>query len=73
MQKILITGARSGIMSKVIDRIKRDYYVYLTVHTESELQRVKEKYQNYPNIECFKLDVTNENDVKKILKLDGYF
>ncbi len=70
MQKILITGARSGIMSKVIDRIKRDYYVYLTVHTESELQRVKEKYQNYPNIECFKLDVTNENDVKKILKLD---
>lgn len=70
MEKILITGARSGIMNQVIEKIKNHYFIYLTVHTEKQLERVKEKYKNYPNIECFKLDVTNSKDRNKVKKLD---
>ena len=43
MKKILITGARSGIIGEVIKRIKEDYFIYVTVHTESQLKKVKEK------------------------------
>ena len=67
MKKILFTGARSGIASKVIDKIKDRYHIYVTVHTSKELDRVKEIYKNDKNIECFKLDVTSSND-RKILK-----
>lgn len=70
MQKILVTGARSGIINKVIDKIQNDYFIYLTVRTEKQLQIVKEKYKNNSNIECFKLDVLNESDRKKIESLD---
>ncbi len=69
MKKILITGARSGIINKVIDKISDDYYIYLTVHTDRELKRVQEKYQNYSNIECFRLDVTT-SDIEKVKALD---
>lgn len=71
MKKILITGARSGIANSVVDIIKnKDYYIYLTVHTEKQLEIVKEKYKDYNNIECFKLDVTNKYDKEKIKTLD---
>jgi len=70
MKKILITGARSGIISKVIDKIKDDYFIYVTVHTESQLKRVKEKYKNNKNIKCFKLDITSEKDIEKLKDLD---
>lgn len=71
MEKVLITGARSGIGAAVIDKLKDDdYYIYLTVHTEAQLDIVKEKYKDYSNIECFKLDITNSEDLKKLEKLD---
>ncbi|MBQ9011579.1 MAG: SDR family NAD(P)-dependent oxidoreductase [Bacilli bacterium] len=70
MKKILFTGARSGIINRVIDNILNDYYIYLTVHTESELKIVKEKYKKYNNVECFKLDVLSKSDQKKISDLD---
>lgn len=70
MKSILITGARSGIMAAVIKRIKQKYKIYVTVHTEEQLNSVVKKYQNYPNIECFKLDVTNLEDRKKLEQLD---
>lgn len=71
MKKILITGSRSGIANSVIENIKdKNYYIYLTVHTEKQLEMVKEKYKNYNNIECFKLDVTNSSDKEKIKGLD---
>ena len=38
MEKILITGARSGIISKVIDNIIDDYELYLTGHTDSQVR-----------------------------------
>ncbi len=71
LKKILITGARSGIASRVIDKIKNDYYIYVTVKTDKELQSVKEKYKDYSNIECFKLDITSKDKEKlKNLKID---
>ena len=70
MQKILFTGARSGIASKVIDRIKdKDYYIYVTVLNDLQLKYVKDKYKDYNNIECFKLDITS-NDKEKLVYLD---
>ncbi len=70
MKKILITGARSGIIGEVIKRIKEDYFIYVTVHTESQLKKVKEKYKDNKNIKCFKLDITNKKDIEKLKKLD---
>ncbi len=70
MKKILITGARNGIMAKVIDKIKDDYFIYVTVHTESQLTAVKNKYKNKKNIKCFKLDITNKKDLLKLKNLD---
>ena len=62
MKKVLITGARSGIISKVIDNIINDYELYLTVHTDSQVRAMKDKYKNYNNVTCMKLDITNEYD-----------
>lgn len=71
MKKILVTGARSGIINKVCDcLIKKDYYLYISVHTESQLKRIKEKYKYNNNVECLKLDVTNQDDINKIDNLD---
>ena len=71
MKNVLITGARSGIMSSVIKRLlNKKYHIYVTVHTEEQLQSVINKFDNYKNVTCFKLDVTNKNDYKKIENID---
>lgn len=72
MKKILFTGARSGIAKNTIDKLIKNgnYYIYVSVHTESQLKSIKKIYQNTSNIECFKLDVTSETDLKKIEDLD---
>ncbi len=71
MKKILMTGARSGIGNALVNRlISKDYYIYLTVHTDEQLKIVKDKYKEYGNIKCLKLDVTLESDRLKIEKLD---
>lgn len=70
MQKMLITGARSGILNAFVESIKRKYFIYLAVHTEKELQYVKEKYKEEKNIFCLKIDITKENDLKKVENLD---
>ncbi|HHW69655.1 MAG TPA: SDR family NAD(P)-dependent oxidoreductase [Tenericutes bacterium] len=70
MNKILITGAAGGIAADVINNIKEKYYIYLTVHTAKQLKRINKIYKNNKNIHCFKLDITNKKDLKKIEKLD---
>lgn len=68
---ILITGARSGIASKVIEKIKdKNYTIYLTVKDNVQLKRVKEIYKNYKNIICLKIDILNESDIEKVKNLD---
>ena len=68
MKKILITGARSGMIYPVIQRLKKDYFLYVTVHTDSELESVRRLYKENKNIECLKLDITK--DLNKLDKLD---
>ena len=68
MKKILITGACSGLIYPVIQRLKENYFLYVTVHTDSERQRVLRLYINSQNIKCIKLDITK--DLKKIDDLD---
>ena len=70
MKKVLITGARSGIISKVIDNIINDYELYLTVHTDSQVRAMNDKYKNYKNVTCMKLDITNEYDYRMIENID---
>jgi short-subunit dehydrogenase len=69
-KKILITGARSGIMASVVEKIKDDYEIYLTVHTKSELEITTKKYSKYKNIHPLKLDVLNASDREKLENLD---
>lgn len=72
MKKILITGASSGIAADVINKIKdiNDYYIYVTVRTNKQLELVNKKYKNYKNIKCLKLDITDDNDIESIKNLD---
>ncbi len=70
MQTILFTGARGGIQAQVIEQIKKkNYKIYVTVHNEKQLELVQKYYQEYSNIECLKIDVTNPDDLKKLEKL----
>ena len=70
LEKVLVTGGRSGIIKDVIDKIKDNYIIYLTVHTEKQLEEVKTIYKENKNIICFKLDITNKKDREKIKDLD---
>lgn len=69
MQKILITGARSGMIYPVIQKLKDDY-VYVSVHTESELKRVSKLYEKNSNIHCLKLDIVKDADKLEDLDID---
>ena len=71
MKTILFTGARSGIICGVIEKLKRkNYEIYVTVHTETQLEVVKEKYKKDKNIHCMKIDVTEKQDREKLNNLD---
>lgn len=71
MKKILFTGARSGISFKVINKLlDKNYYIYVTVHTEKQLESVSRYYQSYSNVKCFKLDITDNNDIQQLNNLD---
>lgn len=69
IMNVLITGSASGIgyaTGKFF--LEKGYNVYLTTETEKQLEVLNEK--NNLNFNCFKLDVTNENDRKKLENLD---
>ena len=68
MKKILITGARSGMIYPVIQRLKKNNYLYVTVHTDSEAKRIKKIYKDDKNIECLRVDITK--DLNKLNNLD---
>lgn len=71
MQKILITGARSGIMHCVIEKLlKKNYHIYVSVHTNKELERIQKKYHEELHVTCLKLDITNKEDYKQLDLLD---
>ncbi len=71
MKTILFTGARSGIAHATIKRlINKDYLIYVTVHTEKQLELIKQTYSDYNNVKCLKIDITNKEDLKVIEGLD---
>lgn len=68
---ILITGSASGLgYNAGINLAKRGYHVYLTTENDKQLEVLNDKVKNMDNIDTFKLDVTNKNDLKKIEKKD---
>lgn len=71
MEKILFTGARSGIAKATIDVLKEyNYHIYATVENEKQLEGINRIYKNDSNVESFILDITDENDRSKIENLD---
>ena len=66
MEKILFTGARSGIAKATIDVLKEyDYYIYATVQNEKQLEGLNRIYEKDSNVESFVLDITDEEDRNK--------
>lgn len=68
---ILFTGARSGIGRNTIDELlKKEHTIFLTVRTDEQLKSIEKEYKKIKNVKCFKLDISNEDDRKKLEKLD---
>lgn len=72
--KILITGATSGIgFDTGVELIQKGHFVYFTVHRNKQIITVVEKLKQLDlleNASVFKLDITNEEDIKLIRNLD---
>lgn len=69
--KILITGATSGIAYQVGKSLaKKGHFVYLTTHTKEQCNSLSKKVSEVPNISCFCLDITKEEDREMILNLE---
>lgn len=70
LKNVFITGARSGIIMSVIDKILYDYNLYLGVHTDRECEVLKEKYKDFDNIYPLKFDITCDVDKMADYKID---
>ena len=69
--KVLITGAAGGIgYLTALTLAERGHFVCLTTHTMSQEKRLKEKLNDYKNIEVIKVDITKKEDRKKVLDLN---
>lgn len=69
--KVLITGAYRAIgYLTALTLANRGHKVYLTCHTKSETIKLKKKLKNEKNIEVLKVDVLNDEDIKKVLDLN---
>lgn len=66
---VLITGGASNIAYQVALKLSMDNKVYLTVHTLSQLNKLKQSISK-DNIECFKLDINDEADYEQLNNLD---
>lgn len=68
---ILFTGAAGGLARGAIDILKEfDVKLYVSVHTEKQLELAQKRYQEYPSIHCLKIDITDQIDRDKVSKID---
>lgn len=70
--KILITGAAGGIgyLTALTLAENKENTVYLTCHNKNQVKNVSKKVKDYKNIIVMKIDITNEEDRKKVLDLN---
>ena len=70
--RILITGARGGIAYYTAKKlVRRGHEVILCVHTKSEEESLKDELKNVIlPMKVYKLDITNQDDLKLIDQLD---
>ena len=65
MIKIVITGAYSGLANSLIkELVREDFKIYVTVHTEKQLEFIQKRYQKYPNIVALKVDILTKDKEK---------
>ncbi len=68
--KVLITGAAGGIgYLTALTLAQRNHIVYLTCHTKKQAKVVEKKISGKKNIKVIKIDITKEEDRKKVLDL----
>ncbi len=67
---ILITGCRRGIGKSLGVSLATKHKVYMTTHKEEDVENLTNEVGHNNNIEIFKLDITNKEDVEKIKQLD---
>lgn len=71
MKKILFTGGTSGIAYHTIARlVSKEYFIYVTTHTDMECERMKKRFSTFFNVSCFRLDLLKEEDIEKVRALD---
>lgn len=70
--RILITGAAGGIGFDLAQKLsERGHVVYITTHTKSQLNEVKDKILKMKlNILCFKMDIRKKEDRRLIENLN---
>ncbi len=70
--RILITGAASGIMFNLAQKLEnKGHLVYLTTHTKSECDKLKQEIKKEKlKMLCFKMDITKAKDRELINKLE---
>lgn len=72
MKTILITGARGGIgRDTAVALAQRGHNIIATVHRDESVEELKTYAKDHNvNFDIFKLDITNQDDRKKIENLD---
>lgn len=68
---ILITGSASGLgYNAGINLAKRGYHVYLTTENDKQLKVLNDKVNTIDNINTFKLDITDKDDLNILDEID---